>query len=142
MKHFKYCVWLTLPKDHPWNYQTNGFQPHITVKSELSLGDAVNLFKSIDFQSFNVTLSTLKQTYVDGFFALRYDVIPDMKPEWWPENAHVSFRYAYDTMLTDHLKSCPDIICQSAPVTGIQITECNGHYLNWKLIRATTLNNE
>ena len=45
--NFKYCLWLIPIKDHIWNTYTNGFNPHITIKSHLNFNEAVSLYNSI-----------------------------------------------------------------------------------------------
>ena len=57
MHDFKYCLWLT-SETTPWSNYTNGFQPHLTIKSHLSYEECLSLQKTItlDFKPLEIEL--------------------------------------------------------------------------------------
>jgi hypothetical protein len=61
----------------------------------------------------------------------------DTKPEWWPNNAHISFIYKYNKPITlleinKVKKSVNDTIII---FNKIKVMLCKGHHNNWKLIK-------
>ena len=43
MHDFKYCIWMMPEKNHNWNKITNGFTPHMTIKSHLEIDEIFNI---------------------------------------------------------------------------------------------------
>ena len=76
MEDFKYCIWFTPEKEHEWNRYTNGFSPHMTIKSKLSkssLKDFNNIISSN--KKIKVRLvGKLYQTQLNDFYSLQYDI--------------------------------------------------------------------
>lgn len=45
---FQYCIWLLPKKNSSLYHLTNGFRPHISLATNLTLREARQLFESID----------------------------------------------------------------------------------------------
>jgi len=142
MRNFGWCIWLIPEKESLWHTYTDGFSPHITIKSCLEQKEALKLFNSIQksLEAFSLTVCLqgyCQQTYSKKFAALYYDVNPvpsTTYPSWWPENAHMSFRYQYSKLFdsSDLSKLDSTINQKTASVTSIALVHCNGHYSTWK----------
>ena len=116
MHDFRYCVWLTTDNDCMWSRYTNGFKPHLTIKSHLSFDEAFSLqndgegtsprgatppdISSNFYESLEIYLdSSIINSKSPDFHALYFGArLGDsiITPHWWPEYAHVSFYYGYD----------------------------------------------
>lgn len=137
---FKYCIWFLPEKTHDWHLYPSGFPPHLSIKTYLEYDDVFN-FKDIlnDKISIEIKLvGNLYQTRVNNFYALQYLVEPinDNEPNWWPENAHISFRYRYDKPFTEEeIKNIENTIkVRNANLNNIRVQKCSGHYNSWKII--------
>ena len=137
---FEYCIWLLPEKTHEWYRYPSGFSPHLSVKTYLDYDD-IPKYKYIldDNISIEIELSgKLYQTTVNNFYALQYLVKPISKniPKWWPENAHISFRYKYNTPFTEEeIKNIENTIkVRKANLNNIRIQRCTGHYTYWSQI--------
>ena len=135
---FNYCVWLIPRLKHSWSRYTNGFQPHLTIKSKLSKSDAVLLYTKLRLDKpLKVKLvGDLIYEVKDGFHSLYYltePVYKNKKPEWYPENAHISFRYKYnETFSKSEIKEVKNLIKEKeAELTDFKLVYCNEHFLKW-----------
>ena len=137
MKDFKYCIWYTPKNNHEWHKFTNGCPPHITIYYYLDKDEAIEKIKELQKYNLNIKLiGNLKQTCVDNFYALQYDVLLESnhsKPEWFPDDAHVSFKYQYDNefTLSEITNLEKKINIKSALFTDFKIVKCSGHYTKW-----------
>lgn len=132
MKDFGYCLWLCPLKDHVFEKYTNGFRPHVTIKSKLHLNDVIELKESIG----NVrVLGNLGRTQVrsveDDFQCIYFNVFTDRKHWWWPENAHMSFRYGYGYVSNDEI----DIPKWEVALCELVVMDCRGHFKDWKPVK-------
>lgn len=137
---FEYCIWLLPEKPHEWYTYPSGFSPHLSVKTYLDYDDMPK-YKNILDDNISIEielLGKLYQTTVNNFYALQYLVKPLSKniPKWWPENAHISFRYKYNTPFTEEeIKNIENTIkVRKANLNNIRIQRCTGHYTYWSQI--------
>ena len=139
MEDFKYCIWFIPEKEHEWNKYTNGFSPHMTIKSKLSkssLKDFNNIISSN--KKIKVRLvGKLYQTQLNDFYSLQYDIEPinkDEIPDWWPSNAHISFKYKYILpYIDDEIRNIDnEIKIKEGILDTISIYKCSGDFSTWK----------
>lgn len=136
MKNFGYCIWLVNNKSI-WNYPNKGFRTHLTIKSNLTLDQAINIYNSIKKKPIILKInSDLLQSEEDNFYALYYNVkyINTDKPNWWPNNPHVSFKYKYNLEFSNDDKKF-EIIHKECLFDDIIIMNCNNHYSEWYQIK-------
>ncbi len=135
MKNFNYCIWLTMSDNtHPWFNYIEDFDPHITLYYNLTLKDAKKKIKELNELKLDIKLvENMKLSEDDGFYAIYFNV--ENKDNILPENAHVSFKYKYDSFSEDEKKKIESIIIQKTGLFDkIIIKKCTGHYHDWKLI--------
>ena len=137
---FKYCIWFLPEKIHEWYTYPCGFSPHLSIKTRMDYND-ISKYKFILADKISIEIDLigkLYQTNVNNFYALQYLVKPLSKniPKWWPENAHVSFRYKYNTPFTEEeIKNIDNTIkVRKANLNSIRIQRCTGHYTYWSQI--------
>ena len=140
MKNFGYCIWF-LPKNTKWNTFTNGFISHMTIKHSLTLSEAQNIYSKLNCISKTVKLiKNYTLSCEDNFHALYYTLEKiDNKPEWWPDNAHVSFLYKYKEQITNSEISHHHIhnISKICTFDKIALVDCNNkHFKDWKIIKS------
>ena len=137
MKDFKYCIWLCPDNSHPWNYFTNGFPAHMSIKTELNYNQALLLFTKLKKQSIDIELQYLRCSEEDGFHAMYYTVKDfENKPQWWPKNPHISFLYKYDKEIT-YLEShylYNNMRISRGTLRNFHMILCKGHYSKWKIL--------
>ena len=133
MHNFGYCIWL-LPEENKWDLHSKGFPTHITIFKHLSYFDAIRLFLSLSTKSIVVEreLDPI-QTSENGFHAIQYPVIysklnKNEKPTWWPNDAHISLKYQYDSEITEALS---ERISESCRFNKFAIMKCDGHFSKW-----------
>ena len=133
MKYFRYCVWFT-QENSDWTQYTNGFMSHITIKHSMSYEDALGLYSRIDPIDVNVCLEEEPVISNDnGFCALYYMLKPIQNmPEWWPNDAHVSFLYQYEPITTQTHKHCG---ARSQQFCNIALMDCRGYFTKWKVLQ-------
>jgi len=135
MKGFKYCIWALPEKGHEWYNYTNGYYPHITIKSGLSLDEAFLYFEQNYFRKTDIMVKEFNTSLSGGFSAFYANVnYVDEKPMWWPDNAHVSFCYKYIEPFT---KDYLEYYTKNMPIKKVRISEfllvrCDGHFMDWK----------
>lgn len=145
--NYKYCVWL-LPQGNYWYNINKSIVPHMSVKTHLNLSDALNLHsalkKSLNHRGINVLMD--RKFVIDsnnnGFTALEYMLYYSAdnikkKPEWWPENAHMSFIYKYNQDISEnekkYMKKC---VNRSFLTFGNPcIVLCKGHHTKWEFVK-------
>ena len=111
---YKYCIWL-LPEGKFWYNINKSIIPHMSVKTHLSLSDALNLHNVIQKEmKHRIIKAKIDDNFLitndDGFIALQYNVYYSEnniteKPIWWPSGAHISTLYKYFEGVTDKEKS-------------------------------------
>ena len=105
---------------------------HLTKKEALKLFNKINNIEPILLKLDSESLQTYDKT---GFNALIYNVTTDIKPEWWPEDAHVSFQYKYNQKFTnDEIKFKP--YSNECFFNKIIVMKCTGHHNNWIKIQS------
>jgi len=137
MKDFKYCIWYIPENTHPWFFYTNGFCPHLSIKTGLTYSEALFLFSKIKKQETHIDLDYIQCNEDEDFHSLYYTVKdPLPKPEWWPKNAHISFLYKYNKKITHieayHLHNYMSI--KKGILKNFCIVKCKGHYSKWKML--------
>ena len=134
MGSFKYCIWLTpVDNNDEWYSYTNGCEPHITIFNYLEEHEVADKLKLIHDSDVNVSLTgDLINSTQRGFHALYYKVNIAEKPDWWPNNAHVSFYYKYADIAKEEMDALTQkIIKKSTRFSTIKIKKCDGHFLEW-----------
>ena len=137
MKDFKYCIWYTPGPDHPWNYFTNKFIPHLSIKTGLTESQAFHLFSIIKKQDIEIEFDNLMSSENKGFNALYYTIKDkSIKPQWWPKNPHISFLYKYDEKITGYeiRYLYTKMNYKKGVLKYFHIVKCTGHYSTWKII--------
>lgn len=136
MKSFGYCIWLVPCVTKKLINITNGFTPHITIRSQLTKNQAIEEFNKLSItKPIKIKLDKdYKLSEEDNFFALYYNVKPiNYIPIWWPEDAHISFRYKYDKPFTQkEIDNTLNKYIKYLTFDTIEIRNCNGHFKNWE----------
>ena len=134
MQDFGYCIWL-VPEEDKWDLPwTAGFETHITIYKSLSYFDALRLFLSLSTKSIIVERGRDSiQTSENRFHALQYPVVYSKlnkgeKPTWWPNDAHISVKYKYDSEITD---TPITKLSESCKFNKLIIMKCDGHFKTW-----------
>ena len=152
MKDFSYCIWLSPHPEHPWYNNTNGFIPHISLKTNLNYEAAIEMFDNINLNvkpykhnydnpvPINIKLEDLTISKEEDFHALYYTVKlikPHSNPNWWPSNAHMSFFYKYDDEITNIEKQecVSNILIYSGILNKIHLVKCKDHFKTWEIIK-------
>ena len=135
MNGFKYCIWVLPAYGHQW-YNIVKFPPHLSIKTNLELGQAINLINSFKKEKINILLGDKIETSKEnGFNAVYYKIYCKKQPLWWPQNAHISFLYKYDSISPEELKEIEkNIISKNAILNIYKIMYCSGHWSTWKEI--------
>lgn len=138
--NFHYCLWLSPDTQHPWYSYTEGFNPHMTIRYYLNQEEAQIVKRELrnQLKPFEVEIYGDPVVSVDGnFHAIYYHIRPvdaNQAPNWFPENAHISFRYGYEKPFTkeeiEEIKN--KVIIRKALMNQIKVVCCNGHYHSWK----------
>ena len=137
MKDFKYCIWYCPDSNHPWNFFTNRFMPHLSIKTNLDYRAAINLFTKIKKQDIEVELDRLMCGEDKGFHALFYKLKPnDNPPPWWPKNPHISFLYKYNQRINPYevhyLYS--KMKYKKGVLKHLYLVKCSGHFSKWRVL--------
>ena len=146
MKDFNYCIWFLPEGNHEWYNYTNGYKPHMTIKSKINKSEIYeynDLLKLMDQYKIKVKLiNKLYQTKLNYFYSLQYDIeiCDEKQPKWWPNNAHISFRYKYNLPFSDKQINELDkqIKVKEAYLDKIQIYNCIGDFSTWKSLTITS----
>lgn len=143
---YKYCVWL-LPEGKYWYDMNKSIIPHMSIKTNMSLADALNLHKSVREDINHEFLQTriddnFMITNDDGFVALQYNIFYSENnrndpPVWWPKDAHMSMIYKYNKGITDHEKIYMNTYClKKHALFGTPcLVHCKGHHSEWEIIK-------
>ena len=142
MHDFGYCIWLVKNKeDYIWNFPNKGFETHITIKKNLIYEDCLKYYNLLRRYTVVVEKSDrVVQTHENNFYALQFSVIYSNlnvkdKPEWWPNDAHVTIKYKYDEkfMESDIKQS---VITKRCLFDKLIMVKCIGHYNDWEIIKS------
>jgi len=144
MKDFKYCIWLCPDSNHPWNFFTNRFIPHLSIKTNLDYHTAIQLYTKINKPTLEIELDKLICQEEDDFHSMFYTLKePINKPEWFPQNAHISFLYKYNQQISPyevhHLYS--NMKYKKGLLKNLCMTKCSGHYTKWKVLFTKPISN-
>lgn len=136
---FGYCIWLT-SDNFKYKHLTNGFEPHISIKTHLTLKNTKYLYNKIKNIE-KIKIKILSKPIIsneNGFYALYFNVLclNDNKPLWWPSNAHISFIYKYNECINeDEISNTIDKIKDHEHYFNtIKIMLCKNYHSNWKQI--------
>ena len=136
MVNFKYCVWLVTNNNHIWNKMTNGFIPHITIKSNLDLSEAVKLYNTLEKKKYKVILDKIESINYNDFNSIQYSIFMEGEkmPYWLNEDTHISFNYRYDK---EYNKEEVELFdkknkIREAIFNKYMLVRCDGHYKTWK----------
>ena len=134
MKNFKYCIWF-LPENSSIFYRyTNGFLPHMTIKSNMSFSYAKILYDKIQPINLDLEFKTIQTSVEDDFCAL-YAGIKKKDIWWWPKNAHISFQYRYNNPYTkqDMIQLQNKLIGKTRfKCNQILLVRCDSYFTTWK----------
>jgi len=137
--NFKYCIWLIPNKTHIWYNYTNGFIPHLTIKSKMNYKDAQKLYNFLNIEPLKIKLChDIIYSIEKKFHALYFPVkLLGVKPEWWPNNPHISFRYQYNKSFNqceiENLKKLVSVF--DGELVEIKLVKCSGHFKNWIILK-------
>ena len=139
MKDFGYCIWLVSDKlNNPWELQDKGFKTHVTLFKNLSYSESIKLFLSLEKQSIIVEKDRLlQQTEDDKFYSLQYPIYFSnlnkiKKPDWWPDDAHISINYNYDEPFLNFKNNLN--LTEKCEFNDIVLMKCTGHYREWEKV--------
>ena len=125
MKHFGNCIWLTTNPTKYIDY-TNGFQLHMSIKTNLDIKQVHRDFLSFQNQKYVLLLGDWIYETNDGFYCY-YRKVKKITPELKHViNPHVSFYYSYEPIKNFKFKNIDKVEFDS-----FVIKNCNGHFLNW-----------
>jgi hypothetical protein len=133
---FKYCIWLIFDKNIELQKLTNSFRPHISIKTDLEENEANIIFKKIknDNKKFNIKLEkNIINSKENNFYALYFNVklLYDIKPTWWPNDAHVSIKYNYNQPFSNEEINSINVKKLEYKTDDIIIMKCTGHHSKW-----------
>lgn len=139
---FNFCLWFINSEDHVWKKYTNGFYPHLTIKSKLDYENALELYETIK-NSEPITVK-LKNEVIhsneNGFHALYFkvDLISNTN-NYLKEikNPHISFRYQYNKDFSEkEIETLQTIVKEKIGIlTDIKLVNCKGHYETWHFLK-------
>jgi len=135
MIDFDYCIWFQPKNDHEWYDYTNGFEPHVTLKTNLTYSEAHEYVKNIKIENIDITLQeNPEMDCSQGFHAIYYNLVN--KHHILPDDAHVSFMYQYDKPFSiNQIEQLGHKIkARTATLSDINIVKCTGHFRYWKKI--------
>lgn len=144
--NYKYCVWL-LPENSFWYHINRAVTPHMTIKKNLMLSDAINLHSSIQNEMNHTTVNvTVDDNFLitndDEFTSLEYKLYYSennvkSKPEWWPDTASMPVLYKYKDGVNESEKEYMNkyVTKNNARFGTPCIILCKGHHREWKFIK-------
>ena len=134
MKSFKYCIWAMPAIGHQW-FKLTMFPPHVSIKTNLELPDTIKFMNSIKQEKIQILLGdVLGTSHNDDFYAAFYKATClGIVPPWWPEDAHVSFLYKYNKMISEkELRNIEKKVTKrTAILETYKIMNCTGHWIKW-----------
>lgn len=134
MNRFNYAIWFIPEESSDWHNYTNGFIPHMTIQAYLTYDEAVELYNiiKVDIEETIVYLDTMKCSSESDFSALYYDILTNSKYDWWPADAHISFRYSYKPFTENDIEDFNQMCIPKIGVLDhIRIVNCNGFFKDW-----------
>ena len=137
---FNYCVWLIPNIKNAWSKYVYGFHPHISIKTNLEKKEAIDYYKSISLDKPLKVKLVGEPVYEvkNKFHSLYYCAKPVGKaPSWWPQGAHVSFRYRYNEPFSkfDIKQFKKQTFELEELFTDIKVAYCNDHYRYWYFLK-------
>lgn len=136
---FNYCLWFVNSEDHVWKKYTNGFYPHLTIKSKLEYKDALELYETIkNSEPINVKLrNEVIHSNENGFHALYFKADIIGKFNKVIDNPHISFRYQYYKDFGDEdIESLKSIVKEKiGTLNVIKLVNCRDHYEKWHFLK-------
>ena len=128
MLEFGYCIWLQPSEPSELYDLTDGFEPHISLKTNMKYDEAN---KICSVSATPLTIKIIDTPYItecEGFYALQYDVeILSGVPQLLSETPHISFIYRYDAHEKTFVK-LSNFVVQFDTYT---LMCCNSHYTKW-----------
>ena len=134
MNRFNYALWFIPEKTSEWYNCTNGFVPHMTIQAFLTYEEAVELYNIIkqDIEDTIVYLDTIKYSNESDFSALYYKISTNNNYDWWPADAHISFKYSYEPFTENNIDEFKQMYIPKIGVLDhIRIVNCNGYFKEW-----------
>jgi|TARA_B110000261_G_scaffold64813_1_gene76028 hypothetical protein len=99
---FQYCIWL-LPENNSILYSlTNGFPPHISLHTHLSLSECKKIFNTMEKKKINIKILKKNETTEYKRFHYYYHFV--YKKKILPEYPHISFIYDDKPILREHIE--------------------------------------
>lgn len=99
---FQYCIWL-LPENNSVLYSlTNGFPPHISLYTDLTLSECKKIFNTIEKNKINIKI--LKKNETNEYKGFHYYCHFVHKKKILPEHPHISFIYDNKPILRKHIE--------------------------------------
>lgn len=140
---FGRCLWLIPDELSDWHNYTDGFTPHMTIKTNVTDKELEFYRNNIDLnKSYEVELiDDLIYEKKNNFHCLYFKVkLHGFKPNWWPDNAHISLKYRYNNSITKkEIEKIYNLVKNKKGIlNSIKLMSCNTHYNFWKDIE--TLN--
>ena len=139
---FNFCLWFINSENHDWKKYTNGFYPHLTIKSQLEYKDALELYETIkNIDPITIRLKNeVTHTNENGFHALYFKVdlisntnkiINEIK------NPHISFRYQYNKDFSEkEIEKLQTTVKEKfETLNKVKLVNCQGHYENWHFLK-------
>ena len=135
MLEFGYCIWVQPSKQSELYDLTDGFEPHISLQTNMTHEEAVEKFAVLSINPLNVKIIDAPYvTECKGFYALQYDVkIISGSPSLRVEDPHISFVYHYDTPPKERFVELHNL-CEIFDRYTLMC--CNSHYTQWKEIQS------
>tara|TARA_B110000037_G_scaffold214750_1_gene271127 strand:+ start:594 stop:1007 length:414 start_codon:yes stop_codon:yes gene_type:complete len=129
MLSFGYCIWLQPESSSELYNLTQGFEPHISLKTNMEYDEAIKIFNKIKYDDLKIEIINKPCiTCFKNFYALQYDVkILQGNINIWMDNAHISFIYKYGENINEKIKINDFIVY----FNKINIMNCNNHYSKW-----------
>ena len=139
MKNFQHCIWHLPQIFHPWYYLENGFIPHMSIATNLTLTEAKNLLEDLPKTKIKIKLcDEIKTSNEEEFHAAYCNLkFPRLKIPWWPKKPHISFLYQYNQKFT--IQQLTDLqnklVVKDATLEEFKIMRCSGHFSTWREIK-------
>lgn len=138
--NFGYCLWLLCEKGEELEKLADGFEAHMSILTHMNLTEAFDLYECLEKDTCIVVevVSYKTITYEDGFNALYFKVNysednEKKKPNWWPNDAHISIKYKYNEDFTQDEKKIK-LFDNKCKMKGIKLMRCIGHHKDWRWI--------
>jgi len=135
--NFGYCIHFIPEEKSEFHNYTNGFVPHLSIKTHLTKEQAEYYYNKLSsIHSIEVIL--LNDIVYDTscpLYSLYYNVKCNdgSIPFWFPKNPHITFFYAYDSIDKNTIEIVKhNIKIKKCILNKVKIVKCDGHYSTWK----------